>query len=77
MATDPRRRGSKKGIQRRAHRLSAIRNADRIIVLEKGRVAEQGTHEELMAISGFYARLAQGQGWADNVVFGQRGRTGG
>lgn len=44
-----------------AHRLSTVRQADRILVLEDGCVADQGTHDELMSTSSLYARFAQMQ----------------
>jgi ATP-binding cassette subfamily B protein len=40
-----------------AHRLSTIRNADRVVVLEDGAIAEQGTHDQLVASGGLYAKL--------------------
>ena len=42
-----------------AHRLSTIENADRIVVMSAGTIAEQGSHEALLAKGGMYARLYQ------------------
>ena len=49
-----------------SHRLNAIRDADRIVVLSNGVVSEQGGHDALMALSGTYAKLftLQARGYA-------------
>ena len=44
-----------------AHRLSTVRNADFLVVLERGRVAETGSHAELVTRNGLYARLIRRQ----------------
>lgn len=44
-----------------AHRLSTIRNVDRILVMEAGRIVEEGSYDELMAENGIFAQLAQRQ----------------
>jgi ATP-binding cassette, subfamily B, bacterial len=53
--------GTKKTVVVVAHRLSTVRNADQIIVLEKGEIIEQGTHEELTSIKGTYFNLVKNQ----------------
>jgi ABC-type multidrug transport system fused ATPase/permease subunit len=51
-----------------AHRLSTVRNADIILVIDNGRVVEQGMHESLIAACGTYARLVHLQSLAPNQV---------
>jgi ABC-type multidrug transport system fused ATPase/permease subunit len=49
-----------------SHRLSAFKNADMIIVLDKGRVAEQGTHAELVQKGGIYQKIYSAQDWMES-----------
>jgi ABC-type multidrug transport system fused ATPase/permease subunit len=49
-----------------AHRLSTVQTADRIAVLDGGRLAEFGTHIDLLAADGLYARYCKLQGWPDD-----------
>lgn len=51
-----------------AHRLSTLRNADRLIVLDRGEIAEMGTHEELMARQSVFYSLVQAQNEANSII---------
>lgn len=54
-----------------AHRLSTVINADKILVLDKGKIVEQGTHSELIALNGYYKTLVNSQ-----IATGDIGHTG-
>ena len=47
-----------------AHRLTTVRNADQIVVMDEGRIAQRGTHETLMREGGLYRRFVEGRSQA-------------
>ena len=51
-----------------AHRLATVQKADRIVVMEQGRIVEEGAHAELMQRDGLYAKLARMQFHAPQLV---------
>ena len=53
-----------------SHRFSTVRNADRIIVLDDGKIVEEGSHEELMRLEGKYAEAfrLQAEGYKDSIA---------
>ena len=51
-----------------AHRLSTLRNADRIVVLDGGRIVEIGSHDQLLAADGLYRSLYEAQSHRENEV---------
>jgi ATP-binding cassette, subfamily B, bacterial len=53
-----------------AHRLATVQSADRIVVLDQGRIAEQGTHKSLVAAGGLYRRLSELQFRTEAIEFG-------
>jgi ATP-binding cassette subfamily B protein len=56
-----------------AHRLSTLRNADRLLVLDKGKVAEYGTHNELLDLKGIYYKLVMAQREMAHQIVGEEG----
>ena len=56
-----------------AHRLSTIKNADNIVVMAKGKVIEQGTHTDLLALNSAYAKFVRAQSLVTKTVKAKRG----
>ena len=52
-----------------AHRLSTVKNADKIVVIEQGQIVEKGTHEELMREAGIYASLVHTQELKEKTIY--------
>lgn len=50
-----------------AHRLSTVRNAHKILAMRQGQIVESGTHEELMALGGYYYGLINAQVFVDEI----------
>ena len=55
-----------------AHRLSTVQQADRVVVLDNGKIAEQGSHDELLSADGLYRRLVERQFAAANCLSTRR-----
>ena len=56
-----------------AHRISTVKRADLVIVLEEGRIAQMGTHDELMEQGGHYQEIAAVQLYGDDVILDEEG----
>jgi ATP-binding cassette subfamily B protein len=58
-----------------AHRISTVKQADMVIVLERGRISQIGTHDELMAAAGHYREIAEVQLYGDKIARDDEGRS--